>query len=89
MERIRVKVRGGGYDGRLGHIVHFNNYGEAAVVLDTGELFPTQLMNLLAVDNVWQRRDWQRRDDWPSGGTEPTATTTMSWTPKDGAQPDA
>ena len=68
MERIRVKIRGGGYDGQLGHVVAFSPYGHAMVVLDSGEIFQTALVNLLAVDNAWQ---WPQP---PVGGYGGTAT---------------
>ena len=58
MERIRVKVQGASdYNGRLAHIVAYRQAGDVLVVLDTGEIFATAAVNLLAVDNAWQQQD--------------------------------
>ena len=67
MERIRVKMTTRVREGQLGHIVAYRGAADALVVLDTGEIFLTNIFNVLAVDNSWQTKP-------PPGGYVGTAT---------------
>ena len=66
MERIRVKVQSGIYQGQLGHVLVYANAADIFVVLDTGEMFSTIAFNLLAVGNAWQ---WPQPPVGGYGGT--------------------